>query len=599
MNSKVASRRIVTLTVIASMFSFVWLGTTQDLVQTESLTAGSSVFVFRNQRSRPAPGLAGGRVALRSDEGSRGARGATSLARNSQQKRVNSVREPDRTAVASSNRNAVRSQTLTRTADDLLAKDNVDGAIANYRSALAANPQNKRAQTGLSSAMTAKAILIAGEDNDRDAIPLLEEAIKFDGSNDAAYAKLGAVYEANGDPAKAADNYERAAALNADQAGLYARIGIIRMNAGDIALAEAALQRSDAAKVDSADSRFLRGLVHFKQNRDAEALAAFEKAAEFDERFAEANYYRGQVLDRMGRSDQAVAAYRSTIEKEPSFTPAVIEMGNTYLEKGENEKAVAALEDAAKRDPQNSDVQLRLGDALRIVERYADAAAAYQRASLTIRNDHLYTNWGYSLGRAGDWINAAEKLKVAAEITNAGIENSNVGWAYYNAGYAILEAANKDEATRYLSQARTYLLRAVELDRSLAAAFLNLGSTHNALGEFDDAVRVLQTALTLRRDWLIAMNQLGLGYRGLRDFKNAIAILKRAVDIDPRYALGLFNLGESYFASGNKKEAQKIQAQLRLVDPTLATRLENVIAGRLIDAGRQQIERRIRIPRPF
>jgi tetratricopeptide (TPR) repeat protein len=274
-------------------------------------------------------------------------------------------------------------------------------------------------------------------------------------------------------------------------------------------------------------------------------------------------------------------------------------MGETLLEKGENDNAVAAFEEAARSDPANPDVQLRLGDALRIAGRFIEAAAAYQKASSSIRSDYLYTNWGYSLGRAGDWLNAAEKLKVAAEITGEGIENSNVGWAYYNAGYALLEAADKGPATQLLGQARVFLLRAVELDRTLAAAFLNLGSTHNALGEFDEAIRVLQTALSLRKDWLIALNQLGLGYRGIRDFKNAIVTLKRAVEIDPRYALGLYNLGETYFASGNKKEAQKIQAQLRQIDPSLAARLENVIAGRLIDAGRQQIERRIRIPRPF
>lgn len=591
--------RILTFALVVSMFTFVWLGVGQDLVQTESLAAGSSVFVFRSTRSRPRGAYASGRVALRGDEGARGARGVTTLARNSQQKRVNAVREPDRTTVASANRNAVRSQTLVKTADGLLAKDNIDGALANYRAALAANPENKRAKAGLSSALSAKAFSIADSGNDNDAIPLLEEAIRHDPSNDAAFARLGAIQESNGDLEKAAANYERAAALSGDQAVLYARIGLIRINSGDIASAEAALQKSDAAKIDNADSRFLRGLVHFKQNRDAEALAAFEKAAEFESRFAESNFYRGQVLDRMGRSEQAVAVYRATIQRDPTFTPAAIEMGEALLEKGENENAVAAFEAASKSEPENADVQLRLGDALRLAGRFLEAAGAYQRASSSIRSDYLYTNWGYSLGRAGDWVNAAEKLKIAAEITGEGIESSNVGWAYYNAGYAVLDAADKGPATQFLTQARAYLLRAVELDRTLAAAFLNLGSTHNALGEFDEAIRVLQTALSLRKDWLIALNQLGVGYRGLRDFKNAIATLKRAVEIDPRYALGLYNLGETYFASGNKKEAQKIQAQLRLVDASLATRLENVIAGRLVDAGRQQIDRRIRIPRPF
>ena len=78
---------------------------------------------------------------------------------------------------------------------------------------------------------------------------------------------------------------------------------------------------------------------------------------------------------------------------------------------------------------------------------------------------------------------------------------------------------------------------------------------------------------------------------------NAVATFKRVVDLDGGNVRGLFNLGEAYNASGNKKEAKKINDKLKKIDPTLAATLDNVIAGRAINAATQQIENKIPKPR--
>ena len=131
---------------------------------------------------------------------------------------------------------------------------------------------------------------------------------------------------------------------------------------------------------------------------------------------------------------------------------------------------------------------------------------------------------------------------------------------------------------------------------------MNLGSTHNGLGEYQDAVQVLNSALAVRRDWNVAINQLGLGYRGLRDFKNAIATFKRVTDRETNNIYGLFNLGETYFASGNKNEAKKINDRPKKIDPALANQLDGIISGRIVvDKFKRQIDSKIpsipRLPR--
>src|ERR1035437_395296 len=173
------------------------------------------------------------------------------------------------------------------------------------------------------------------------------------------------------------------------------------------------------------------------------------------------------------------------------------------------------------------------------------------------------------------------------------IDNSNVGWAYYNEGNAAKAAKNDAAAKTDFEQSKVYLNAAVQQDPKLDAAFVNLGSTHNALGEFQEAVRVLNIALGLHSNWALAINQLGLGYRGLSDLTNAIATFKQVVDLDKTNVRGLYNLGEAYHASGNNKEAKKVNDRLKKIDPTLASTLDNVIAGRVVNAATQQVENKI------
>src|SRR6185369_15339551 len=91
---------------------------------------------------------------------------------------------------------------------------------------------------------------------------------------------------------------------------------------------------------------------------------------------------------------------------------------------------------------------------------------------------------------------------------------------------------------------RAFLEKAVQEDPKLDAAYLNLGSTYNGLGEFQLAVSVLNVALGIRPNWVVAINQLGTGYRGAGDLASAIAQFQRATTLDTNNVLGLFSLAE-------------------------------------------------------
>ncbi len=581
----------------------------QDLVPSEEFAGGASVFVFRESRKKPQSRAGGGSI---SSAGGGRVRSAKSAAQTSAQiaaaaskRRAAAIAARKAAAKAEANRKLALSNTLTVTAEGFLDKNQIDPAIKNYRDALVQNPNNARAKDGLSNALTAKGIEVAGENNNEAAAVYFEEAVKLAKDNDVAFAKLGSIHDANGRKDKARENYEKALAINPEYSTLFAPVGLVYLDSGEIAKAEDLLKRSDAAGIDTADSRLLRGILLFKQNKDAEALASLDKAVEMEGRFIEAQYYRGQILDRTGKSAEALTSYRKTLEWEPTFTPASFEIGVASYNAGDYAGAAAAYEQVVKTDKDNYQAHANLAASYRQLERFADANTHYAIAENGIKTADLYSEWGYCLGKVGEWEKAAARLQAARDLSPTAIDNSNVGWAYYNAAQAQTVAKEPEKAKASYALAKAALEVAVQIDPRLDAAYLNLGSTHNGLGEFQLAVNILKTVLSFRKDWAIASNQLGLGYRGLGDMKNAIATFKRIVDLDKNSVTGLFNLGATYQLSGNSKEAKKINDQLRKINPAAASRLDDVISGKIVlDAATQKINQKIpsipKLPRfPF
>jgi tetratricopeptide (TPR) repeat protein len=166
-------------------------------------------------------------------------------------------------------------------------------------------------------------------------------------------------------------------------------------------------------------------------------------------------------------------------------------------------------------------------------------------------------------------------------MSPAAIDNNNLGWAYYNAGYTQTAAKNDAAAKTNYEQSKVFLQKAVEQDPKLDAAYVNLGATHNGLGEYQQAVTVLNTANQLHPNWTVALGQLGIGYRGLKDLANAINVFKQVINLDSNSVSGLFNLGEAYNASGNKKEAKKINDRLKKLNPQLAATLNDIFNGKI------------------
>lgn len=601
--SKPAARSLFSSLVLFSLTFSTTLVFPQDIVASDDITGGASVFVFRESRKEPHEKAAAGR-AMRAGGGARGRAGRVrydSQVAANRKKRIAQAKANE--AVA---RNRVRntkltlSNTLTAKAETQLEAKQIDLAISTYREALKNNPVNTEAKAGLSDALAAKGIEIAGDTNNAAATVYLDEAVTLDPRNDVAYAKLGEIYDANNDQTKARSNYEKALAINPELAAVYVPVGASYLNAGEIARAESALQNAEKRGVADAEFYNLKGMVLYKQNKNQEALAAFEKALSLEGRNATAKYYRAAVLDRIQQPEQSLVAYKEAVTLEPTFAPAWFDMGVIHYNKGDYAAAETAYKEAIRVDPDYYEAHRNLASTYRQMERYAEANAEYELAEAGIKDDpDLYLEWGFALGKTNEWDKAVARLDQARKLSPSAVDDSNLGWAYYNSAQVDKQNKKDAEATAKLEKSRESLQVAVQKDPKLDAAYMNLGSTNNALGDFQAAVAALNVALSLRNDWVIALNQLGLGYRGMNNLSAALTQFNRVVTLDGNNVAGLFNLGSAQYASGDKKGAKKTQDRLRKLNPALAEQLGNVIAGKIIDAGTREIKKKIPIRLPF
>ncbi|MGI9035949.1 MAG: tetratricopeptide repeat protein [Pyrinomonadaceae bacterium] len=318
----------------------------QDIVTSEDISGGSSVFVFRQSRKAAQTKSAFRNNSIsRSDAQRREMRrkllAQSNAVANRQRTRAKQV-DPNTVAInkppkTSGGRKTSQPPRVSDEQNSLMAageaetyldRNDFDKAIEDFKVALDFNPKNTTAKLGLSEAYARQADDTAEKVSPDAAIPLYQQAIGLNDKNAAAYAGLGDAYDAVKDNDKALSNYEKAIALNPNLTEIYSPLGILNYQKGEIAQADNYLTKAAAANPNDADARYYLGLVRFKQNNNDQALAALNQTVKERPDFAEAHYYLGATLDRLdNRKAEAVAEYNKAVAVNPAYLEAWFDMG--------------------------------------------------------------------------------------------------------------------------------------------------------------------------------------------------------------------------------------------------------------------------------
>jgi len=336
MNRRQTLHKVLSVFVLLSFFTATAPASrANDLVPTEDLTGGASVFVFRGSSKKPI-GRSG--RAFRPRAG--GKRRAS--ARTNSQIATARQRRAARSQAAIAARQRARRAAKLRQSDEaatrgrsLLDRQHYETAAVEFRTALELNPKNTEAAEGLSEALALKGIEVAGSDLKEDALVFLNEAVVHDPTNAAAFAKLGEIHDAHGRTDDALVNYEKAVEHDPTLTALYLPMALAYLEKGDPAKSEAMLAKAEADGVSTEEFRNARVLGLVGQEKYDEALAMLDQAPASGPAAAQVEYQKAAIYDRMQKPGEAVSAYKRSIASAPANTDAWLDMGTIYYNQGD------------------------------------------------------------------------------------------------------------------------------------------------------------------------------------------------------------------------------------------------------------------------
>ena len=201
-----------------------------------------------------------------------------------------------------------------------------------------------------------------------------------------------------------------------------------------------------------------------------------------------------QVLPRGGdkRLELQEALMRHRLEKYPGEFTSQFNLGALMLARGDQTDAVTHLRGAIAARSDSAIALNTLGAALLPAGHLAEAAGLFERA---LAFNPRYTNARYNLANAlameERWEPAASEFrKVLAEDGNDAGAPQHLGevlrlWGDESAGQGKLP-----EAAEHYRESLEFRPNDAELHNDLGAALLHLGRTHEAITEFETALRL-------------------------------------------------------------------------------------------------------------
>lgn len=613
-------------------------------LDSSGLLGGSSAFVFRRSSKAPQIKAVSRRNSNnpRSKEKRQVARSriikqSNTVAKSNQQKRGTKRVDSATLAVLQPKFKTMpkdeASLIFTGAGEYFLDQDNLIESERFFRGAIDLDGKNKLATGGLADVLTRQGNRFLESDNPESAGLKFNEAVKYDNKNAAAFAGLGEVFDSTDDDNSAIESYEKALTLDAGLTEIYPALGILYYRAGEIAKSENYLQKALANDAENAETQYFLGLVRFKQNDNENAVIAFKRSAELDADNAETFYYLGQVYDRIGKEQESLRAYEKAVELDPTFAEGWFDLGVAYYNAGNQAangkeyflKAESAYQQAKKYTNNEPKRRLHIDSYTNLTSVYRQLAAMdttldgkrnyYSKAVGELRlatafierkpelfaaseKDkvaEIYSDLGYVAGQAElnkpsnmpkSWNTAINALKKASEINPNPIDDTNLGWAYFNAGQTANQLRKVDDAQNYFRLGKEVLQKALQQNPNFVAALLNLGMINNGLNDFRGAVEPLEKALGLTNDKavkIIANNELGIAYFQQNDYEKAAKSFRKVLDENANFAPAIYSLGETEYKRNNKKEAEKMLERLRQLGATYYyARLKGILAGAVL-----------------
>ena len=290
--------------------------------------------------------------------------------------------------------------------------------------------------------------------------------------------------------------------------------------------AGAALSVPDA-KAGMAEALFDMATLMRQGNGQEAALVFARLALYMRPDFPLAQAVLGDLLTTQGRLNAANQAYGSIAVSSAARAYGLLRIAVNQEEMDDTAAALATLDRLSKDRPDALDPLVTRGDILRRKKRYAEAAAAYDRAIAHLGPEIPVQYWpllysrGICLERIKQWPRAEADFKLALRLKPDQPDVLNyLGYTWVDAG-VNLEAG------------RAMLERAVSLRPRDGAIVDSLGWALYRLGDYSGAVQHLERAVELKADDPTINDHLGDAYWQVGRVAEAVFQWRRAQAMNP------------------------------------------------------------------
>lgn len=346
-------------------------------------------------------------------------------------------------------------------------------------------------------------------------------------------------------------------------------IGDALYREGDYAEACKAYQQAVQVEPDYIEAYNNWGLALAAQGKYAEAIEQYQQAIKLNPDYVEAYNNWGNTLGEQNRYEEAIERYQQATRMDKDYAYAYHNIAHYLWRQGKYQAGREAWEEACRaykrakqkaKDSNNTDHFYYYGGVLHDIFGTLNEAEEIYKEGLTLDPNHIGILTGLGNlyleqkdedvyenvhGRAETYWKARENYRKAKHLLEYQLQKEEDAFTLLQLGELLLKMEEYTEAKKYL-------VRALEKDQESSAPYADLGVLYTRKEDFKRGAQYFEDALRRDPDDLTVWSNLTETYLNLKLKEKAEAECKKILRITPKHVESQIGLGEVYTAVGDE-----------------------------------------------
>ena len=313
---------------------------------------------------------------------------------------------------------------------------------------------------------------------------------------------------------------------------------------GDGKPEEALADLSKAIEInpDYAEALNNRSIILSDRKKNDEALEDLNRAIIAKPNYADAYSNRGVLLMDLSRDSAALADFNKAIELKPYFAQAYYNRGLLYMNQNKKEEAITEYNKALALKPDYKEATINRDILLNGNNTPDNTGILSDSITLNPKDPYLYLRRGLSYLDLGQLENARNDFNKAIELDNT------IAEAYINRARIAINDKKFDEALQDVNAA-------LKINSNLADAFVLRGNIYREQGNFSMAATEYEKAIKIDPSLPGIYYNRGVLYIMEKKFETVIGEFSKVLELKGDSAMSYYNRGMAEMFLNNMDQA--------------------------------------------